>query len=465
MGKVCRIVLSVGLNTAKYEELLKQANMLGDFRKEIWHRFGSLKGVGVRFRELRDELMKTRNFHPLPAKAWKETLRDVLDDIKLYEDSAKEKVRKDIYKRTQDQEERKRLYKLLNSNEWPSDSYLNRKMRQYKKHGRTSVDNQIVLEGGVYSQFEGANGNTWLKVPTFKRGKPICIPLNSNVKLKGCLRLILKDGIVYVHHTISQRKFRPCGDEMVGVDKGYSEAFVDSDGTFYGKELGEVLTEGTEERNRRGKARNKLREIAKRKKHKAAKISKYNLGRKKLENRNRRDKQLIRDISYQSAHELVDKAKEVRAEDLTQPFSFGKKWKGFNRRMSSWAKGQLAEALETVTKARGSCLRVVNAAYTSQMDSNTGRLEGRRVGDKFYHVNGEVSHADINAAVNVKQRGDDTEITRYTSHREVKTILLNRLTANGGVNSSSGCDRPSMTPVASRKRTSTESELPEFQQI
>lgn len=51
--------------------------------------------------------------------------------------------------------------------------------------------------------------------------------------------------------------------------------------------------------------------------------------------------------------------------------------------------------------------------YTSQMDSMTDRLEGRRVGDKFYHMNGDVSQADTNAAVNVKQRADDTEISHW----------------------------------------------------
>ena len=71
------------------------------------------------------------------------------------------------------------------------------------------------------------------------------------------------------------------------------------------------------------------------------------------------------------------------------------------------------------------------------MDSNTLRLEGRRVGDKFYHVNGEVSQADTNASVNIKNRGDDTEITLYTPYKEVKKILLHRLTEIGGVSNSS----------------------------
>ncbi len=132
--------------------------------------------------------------------------------------------------------------------------------------------------------------------------------------------------------------------------------------------------------------------------------------------------------------------------------------------MSSWAKGSLAEALESVTKARGSCLRLVNCAYTSQMDSNTGRLEGRRVGDKFHHANGEVSHADTNAALNIKQRGDDTEITRFMPYKAVKQILLNRSSASGGVSSKpkAKSNRPSLTPVAHQKWASTESESPKL---
>ncbi|SMF85226.1 transposase, partial [Pseudobacteriovorax antillogorgiicola] len=451
MPKVCRIVKSKNLNKRKYDELCEQANLLGSIRKEVWHRFGSVNGVGVNHRKIRDEWVKTREFSPLPAKAWKETLRDTLDDISLYEEACKVKVKQDIASRTNNKDERKRLYTLLKKNEWPNDPFLSRKMRKYKKHGRTNVSNQIILEGGVYSQFLGKDGNTWLKVPTFERGRKLCIPLNSNIKLKGCLRLIMKDGYVQIHYAIKQKKFAKCGDEILGIDKGYSEAFADSEGDFYGENLGKVLTSETENRNRRGKARNKLFQISKKKLHKAANIQKYNLGRKKLNRNIEKKKILVRDIAFESAHRIVDKAVEVRTEDLTKPFSSKEKWKRYNRLMSAWAKGSLAEALESVTKARGSCLRVVNAAYTSQMDSKTGRLEGRRVGDKFHHVNGEVSQADTNAAVNIKHRADDTEISLYTPYKEVKAILLNRLAAIGRVSSPLDCDRPSRTPVTREK--------------
>lgn len=459
MSKVTRVLKSVGLNRAKFDELNSQAKPLGDLRKEIWQRFGSLAGVGVNHRKIRDEWVKTRDFLPLPAKAWKETLRDVIDDIDMYEESAKEKVRKAIYLRTKDKTERKRLFKLLASDKWMNNPFLSRKMRQYKKHGKTDVDNQIVLEGGVYGQFKGKDGNTWLKVPSFTRGKQVCVPLNSKVTLQGCLRLILKDGVVEVHYVIEQKKFAPSGDEIIGVDKGYSEAFADSEGNFHGKEFGKILTIATELRNKKGKARNKLYQIAKKNPAKAKNIYKFNLGKKKQAKTLEKTEKLIRSVAFQSVHSIVNKAKEVRAEDLTSIVVNKNKWKKYNRLMSSWAKGSLSEALESVTKARGSCLRLVNCAYTSQIDSNTGRLEGRRVGDKFHHENGEVSHADINAAVNIKYRGDDTEITLYTPYKEVKKILLGRSAAIGGVSKLTARNRPSMTPVAHKKLASTESEL------
>jgi hypothetical protein len=55
MSKVCRIVHSVNLNRTKYESLLKQAKMLGQLHRDIWHRFGSINGVGADHREIRSD--------------------------------------------------------------------------------------------------------------------------------------------------------------------------------------------------------------------------------------------------------------------------------------------------------------------------------------------------------------------------------------------------------------------------
>lgn len=97
-----------------------------------------------------------------------------------------------------------------------------------------------------------------------------------------------------------------------------------------------------------------------------------------------------------------------------------------NRRLSGWVKGTLAEALQTVSKVRGSSLKHVSCAYTSQMDHRYGILLGRRSGQKFYCFDGEVLDADRNAALNILARLDDHEIHVFTPYREVKNILLER---------------------------------------
>ena len=82
--------------------------------------------------------------------------------------------------------------------------------------------------------------------------------------------------------------------------------------------------------------------------------------------------------------------------------------------------------MDEVCTQRGATHVVVNAAYTSQMDSFTGLLEGKRVGDRFYRANGDVLQAHTNAARNVRNRIHDQDISRYMPHLQVKQILLAR---------------------------------------
>ena len=61
-------------------------------------------------------------------------LRDALDDIKLYEESAKIKVKKSIHNLTKNNDEKKQLFSALRSDKWTGNNYLRRMMRKYKKH-------------------------------------------------------------------------------------------------------------------------------------------------------------------------------------------------------------------------------------------------------------------------------------------------------------------------------------------
>ena len=67
-----------------------------------------------------------------------------------------------------------------------------------------------------------------------------------------------------------------------------------------------------------------------------------------------------------------------------------------------------------------------NGFYTSQVDSQTGTLLGRRSGDRFIRYTGDVILADWNAAINIRVRGQDNQITRYMRSSEVEAILVGR---------------------------------------
>ena len=153
---------------------------------------------------------------------------------------------------------------------------------------------------------------------------------------------------------------------------------------------------------------------------------KNNLGNKKRNRRAKRIRARIKDKIYKAIHAVVDKAAVMVTEDLTAPISGKNFGKNVNRRLASWTKGVIAEAIENVSQRRGSTLVLVNAAYTSPMDSRNGCLLGSRKGDQFYCFDGVVLQADENAARNVLARLHDPEIDRWTPFKKVKSILLER---------------------------------------
>ena len=86
----------------------------------------------------------------------------------------------------------------------------------------------------------------------------------------------------------------------------------------------------------------------------------------------------------------------------------------------------MADTLTSISRRRGSAPALVNPAYTSQIDSRTGLLQGHRRWDRFYCLDGVVLDADVNAACNILARLYDEEITLYMPYREVKALLAER---------------------------------------
>ena len=328
-------------------------------------------------------------------------------------------------------------------------------MRKACPRGHNHTHNQIIVRSDDYKVFT-LQDKVWLKISGLEKGKRIALPLNTTVAPSGTLRLILKENIVEVHYSIDVKQTQNCGTKTLGVDKGFTEVFVDAEGERYGENLGAELTKESDYLKTKYQRRNKLKAIASKKTHKKKAILENNLGRKKLNKRKEKKQFQIKDIIYKATHKLVDKAKTIVTEDLTSPISGKKFGKDISRRLSSWTKGVIAQALDLISQRRGSTLKVVNAAYTSQVDSRNGALLGQRKGDLFYCYDGEVLHADKNAALNIQARLYDPEIDRWTTFKTVKSILLKRTECLrlGLLNQDSSCSDDSL---------STESELPNGQ--
>jgi hypothetical protein len=418
---------------------------MGFLRADVWRRYGALENVGKSAIDIRKEITRGNLYATLVVDGTirNETTKDVIHDILLYKAAAKKKVREAVAKRTDDKEERKRLYTLLGADKWLQDPFLHRQMRKHFKHGVSHTRNQFVVRSDKFStKLVGGYLTITIKIAR-KYGDDIVLTTTSNgtnVDLNGCnLRIIVKEDITEIHYGIDKDEGRPHGDQKLGIDKGYTEAFVDSDGDHHGTQFGAVMTAYSDKASETGKARNKL--YALEKKHrkngntkKADNIRVNNLGRKKIDARRALAQKRLRDIAFKATHTIVDKAALVVSEDLTSQFAKKYPWKRFNRRMSGWAKGALAKALDSVCMQREASHELVNCSWTSQMDSTTGLLEGKRVGDRFYCASGDVLQADHNAALNVLARLSDEDIGRFTPYREVRHILLARSPAELTVN-------------------------------
>src|SRR5436190_20420252 len=204
-----QIAYSKNLNKGKYTALLLQAKRLGAIRTEVWQCFGSIKGVGVNDRTIRDGWIKAGRQFTVGANPWKETLRDAIENIKTSREAEKFDAKQAIRRHTTDKEEQKRLYVLLKSDKWPKDNYLSRIMRKYWHRGHNHTNNQIIVRSEDYSTLI-LKKNVWIKIPSLIKGKRIPIPLNTTIAPTGTLRLILRYDKVEVHYAVDETMSNDC---------------------------------------------------------------------------------------------------------------------------------------------------------------------------------------------------------------------------------------------------------------
>ena len=433
-----RTYYSKKLDEQTYSELKLIAKKLGILRKIIWHQFSS-NPKKLNDREIRDQWLNAKNnetnFYPkiidqIPARLWKETLRDTIGTINAYFEAGFKEVIKTLYKK-HGKTKAKELIKFLKA-DYKSNNELHRLVRKLIPKGVSKADNIICLDEGCYT-FE----QDILLVTGLRKRKMLSIPLTTKYRPKGNFKIILKEDnrcelrVNFKYQTKVQIE-KP--HEAIGVDKGYTEVFTDSTGERHGNDFGKLLTKKSDLLKEKYKNRNKLYSIMKKAnekgdKKKAENIKKNNLGNKKLNKQKEKANIELKEIIYKAAKTLAQKANIIAIEDLTFKTK-STKFKNVNRKLSSWLKSTIDEAISKYCFIYGTKLVYVNAAYTSQGDSRYNcALVGKRIGNSFIGFDEVVLDADINAALNILARLYDQEISLYTPPEKVKEILIKRANA------------------------------------
>lgn len=435
-----RTYYSKKLDEQTYAELTLIAKRLGILRKIIWHQFSS-DPKRLNDRKIRDIWLREKengtNLYPkiidqLPARLWKETLRDTIGTINAYFEAGFTEIIKRLY-RKYGKAEAKKLTKILKT-DYKMNNELHRMVRALIPKGYSKVDNIIWLDEDCYNFID--DESKIIQVMGLALRKRLSIPMTTKNRPNGNFMIILKDGrcefrVSHKYQITSIEK--PI--EAIGVDKGYTEVFTDNTGERHGEGFGKLLTKKSDFLDEKYKNRNKLWAIMKKAREaghikKANNIKSNNLGNKKLDKQKERMKIELKEKIYSAAKVLAQKASIIAIEDLTFKTKSKGKFKKVNRRLSSWIKGVIDEAIIKYCFIYGTKLVYVNAAYTSQGDSRYDcALMGTRIGDSFIGFDEVVLDADINAAINILARLYDSEINLYTPAEKVKEILTRRANA------------------------------------
>lgn len=275
----------------------------------------------------------------------------------------------------------------------------------------------------------------YIAVATLTPGKRVIIPLAGRHAIEGNLRVVLlPDEQAVEIHLAREPQTYPAGKEEAGIDLGITEVFTDDTGKKYRSEYGEALQEMSDHMVDKSRERQKLwalrRKFLERDPNKGLRILRHNLGLKKQAKRNKRYRTRCENEINRAFNEFYRerRPKIIAYEDLAHLRGKAKS-KGLTRKISTWQRSiiggrkEYKDYIYSVTDPGP-----VNAAYTSQTCPKCGWVGAKnRHGDVFTCRRcGYTADADYVAAVNLKSRLHDEEITRYMPYKEVKEVLIRR---------------------------------------
>lgn len=436
-----QIVNVVSIDEAVKSELLDLMERLGIVRSEAYNKLGSIKHWGMDWHQAYPEVrtFRTPESLGLPSKLMEWTVNDVAKAILAQQAATIANLRGKIWEKypgEENSEARNEEYRKLKSTEFLSDSFLSRIVRAEFQRGHTWVNNQIVYQPDAYTVQRVNRFVYRLGVSGLTKGKRIKFNVRSNRKPSGQIRVIYNYelDIFEIHFLVDFGHYIKSGDKErtpIGIDKGYTEAFIDSNEKVHGEGLGKLLTQKSNRITNKNRNRGKLfaifRSSEKHNPAKAARILEHNLTRKTENRLYRKDQAVISSLLGSASKSLFSTGLlKVFAEDLTEPIKNKRQSKAMSRKLNSWVKGFMRDSLEKWANWTDSVITEVNAAYTSQTDAVTFTLLGKREGDRFTRHTGVVVQSDCNAAKAVLHRGTDLDITRYMGSSDVQAVLLRR---------------------------------------
>jgi putative transposase len=482
--------ISYPLNQGKYEAIREIASAyarekqehLPDYQDDV------LFGRHRNERSLRDELVRTgyRSRHGVSARMWKLAQKDAYETVKKQWAALAESIKPLVAAhRTNDSpndtiwtdDQMRYAYWLLSDPRRLAQlvggeaviprhfkieagprkvvgNYLRRVVR--RKRGEqpwVKLERAFTLDADMYDIKVSAAGTQILAITSLVPRQRIRIPLTGQTVIRGNIQIVLDNDKqrIEVHYTaeikpVKRQTFSASSAELprqqtdneavVAIDAGLSEVFTDEAGNRYGTGLGRLIYEESDRILTKNRRRNKLYQLAE--KHsragryqKARNIRRLNLGQKKqMAQRRRNQSELERQINTALNQLLRERQPTIL---VTEKLDLrGKaRSKKMSRQVSLWPRGILQERTDFKASVAGCRREQVNPAYTSQMCPYCGFVNGKnRSGDRFKCLNCWYEQvADRVAAMNLKARRTDPDITLWTPKERVKIILLDRFAA------------------------------------
>jgi putative transposase len=348
-------------------------------------------------------------------------------------------------------------------------NYLRRVVRRQRgEQPCVKLERAFTLDANMYDIKVSAAGTQMLAITSLVPRQRIRIPLKGQTVIRGNIQIVLDDykQRIEVHYTadIKPVKQKPAANSrspkspleqpndhkgettevIVAVDAGLSEVFTDEAGNRYGSGLGRLIYEESDRILARNRRRNKLYQLAEKhsrtcaersrskgRHQKARNIRRYNLGQKKQAAQRRRNQiELERQINT-ALNQLFSQRQPTILVTEKLDLRGKAKSKKMSRQVSLWPRGILQERTDFKASTVGCRREQVNPAYTSQMCPHCGFVNGKnRSGDRFKCLNcWHEQDADRVAAMNLKARRTDPDITLWTPKERVKHILLDRFAA------------------------------------